>query len=814
MSGRLTIKQKSTLDILKRKNYKDPKLNEVTSLVNAAFNKDQPDEIKKEVIKSAVAWFANNPQGAGKSKDEINELVLSKIKKLATNKADTTTKKMREEERKLFDEVKGQIDQTPFEGEPDPALQQVPVVFPGQQPQQQSRLVMTNQAQPPVPAEQDEAGRQPTAQDEIVRLQAEALARIAEQGQQQPAESESYLDVLGKYIDTGSQFYKDNKKTINKGLAALTPKKIQDGSYLTELAGLAAPEIEVFQKVIKAAGLGFSKEDSASFEKMLSRDPDVMAEVPYDEAIGLVFKMMLNPDQVGVLIKTRAGQIADDTKAWWKKITGQDRDLTPKEEDIRKKIDRRRKDIEDERYRKERIDEWMGDKKDEQFSPFPADGDGGIVLEPVDAPPEKGFGPGGAGIVPDPDGKAPTPDYSDMSAYDILIPPDDGFGGTTFGQDFMAVMRNIFSGGGIKIPTEKQNKEKYLEQLKRDHPAEYQQYQDAIATYTKTINKAKLERDGFVDYVASKDYVDNAKNLTQDLVKKAIERGDIGRDEASKIYDVWNLFDEVSTGKEKMTYAQMEQLQQQIFNALPRDIITQNSDAINEFMANNIDSLKPGWEGDSDLGSFDWLNDIIKGGEDAPDIDPTTGEPMDGKPKEKKIEPPKKQPPMVEPKYRYRGKWGDTDTLFKREEEEIQKRNLIIELGHLREQLDTTNQLIQSQMTTERRRFDRCFEMPTGQQFRNRALPPSFKKEHRAIFTPQYVNPMREPDRNFYMEPTYDYGQYQDWSDNVPQSSARSYLLKDPLVYPSNADIATGGESPLLAPARDYNYILNQRFVR
>ena len=117
-------------------------------------------------------------------------------------------------------------------------------------------------------------------------------------------------------------------------------------------------------------------------------------------------------------------------------------------------------------------------------------------------------------------------------------------------------------------------------------------------------------------------------------------------------------------------------------------------------------------------------------------------------------------------------------------------------------------------MTTERRRFDRCFEMPTGQQFRNRALPDAFKKEHRAIFTPQYVNPMREPDRNFYMEPTYDYGQYQDWSDRVPQSSARSYLLKDPLVYPSNADIATGGESPLLAPAQDYNYILNQRFVR
>ena len=73
---------------------------------------------------------------------------------------------------------------------------------------------------------------------------------------------------------------------------------------------------------------------------------------------------------------------------------------------------------------------------------------------------------------------------------------------------------------------------------------------------------------------------------------------------------------------------------------------------------------------------------------------------------------------------------------------------------------------------------------------------------------------MREPDRNMFMNPTNDYGQYKEWSARVPESSARSYLIKDPLVYPSNADIATGGELPPIAPAKDYNYILNQRFIR
>jgi hypothetical protein len=767
----LTAKQSKTLDEIANQNWNKIKMNEISSLVNGVFNKDEPADIKKKAIKGGVEWFINNPKSEVKDKAAINKILISKIKKLATS--NKTTKEMRQEEKELFNEVKDKIkgvaddeEEEKYDDEPDEKKGKA---------QQPAPPVVVAQAPVPAPA---------PAQPDYEMMEMIANMRAEQNAKEINQEGESYLDTLGKYIDSGSQFYKDNKKTINKALGALTPEKIKNGSYLTELASLAYPEIEVFQQVIKEVGLGFTKEDSAKFEKMLSRDPDDWKNISYDETIQIIMKMMINPDQVGVLLQTRAGQVADDAKAWWKKIKGEDRDLSPKEEDVKEKIDKRRKEIEDKKVREKGIDDWFGIKEEEEEKK---------PVEPIPYSPFKPIHKGGGyisgggvvvgtlptGIDPVDVMNPPGPDYNDMSSYDILIPPGDEFGETTGWQDFMNFMRNLVSMGGIPIPTKNQNKAQYLEQLEREHPEAFKQYQDALNTYNKTIGKAKLERDGFVDYEQSKDYVDSAKNLTQDLIKKAIERGDIDRETAGKLYDVWDVFNGVSSGDEKMTYAQMEKLQQQLYRALPSDLIKENSDAINQFMADNIDFLQPGWEGDSDLGNFDWLNNILTG----EDVDPD-----DVNIKEKKIDP-KKIKPQAEPKYRYRGKWGDTDTLFKREDEEIEKRNLILELGHLREQLDTTNQLIQAQMATERRRFDRTFEMPYCPPVKSRALPEAFKREHRAIFTPQYVNPMREPDRNMFLNPTNDYGQYKEWSNRVPESSARSYLIKDPLIYPSNADL-------------------------
>ena len=102
-------------------------------------------------------------------------------------------------------------------------------------------------------------------------------------------------------------------------------------------------------------------------------------------------------------------------------------------------------------------------------------------------------------------------------------------------------------------------------------------------------------------------------------------------------------------------------------------------------------------------------------------------------------------------------------------------------------------------MMTDRRRFGQCFSMPEPEPYKNKGLPPAFKKQHRAIFQPQLINPLRDPMRNMRQEDTW--GQYQLWSSNVPETTARSQLLMDPLIYPSNADIATGGEEKEVAIA-------------
>jgi hypothetical protein len=390
-----------------------------------------------------------------------------------------------------------------------------------------------------------------------------------------------------------------------------------------------------------------------------------------------------------------------------------------------------------------------------------------------------------------------------MTAYEILVPPYDEYGKTTAWQDVINVLRAFFSGGGIRIPTKDENKERYLAKLKIENPQAYEQYQNAMAKYEKTIGKAKLEPNSAIDIKTSKEYIENTKNLTEKLIKQAIERGDIPRESAAGVYDAWNLLNDVESGAEKLSYQQMEALQKKLFAFLPADIIKENSDEINQYMTDNENFLIPQWEGDSNLGDFDWLRNRLAGKSDE------GGDLPDTKPKEKKIEPMKRG---AEPKYRYRGKWGNEEELFRRSEEEIERRNLIIEVQRLREDLDTTNKLIQSQLQTEQMRFGQTFNMPQSQPIQNKKLPDKFKREHRAIFTPGVIeNPMREFERNAFDECYY--GQYQGFYPTIMPTTARRDLLSNPLVYPSNADIATGGELKELAPPDQFNWILNNRFV-
>jgi len=778
----LTPKQVQTLQDLRNKRYKAIKMNELSSVLNASFNKDEPKEVKKEIVKGAVEWFLSNPKSKVKDKAAVNKILKSKIKKLASSKSDKTTKEMRAEESDIFNEVKDEIKSS------EKMEKEEEEKHDDETKTESSALSMTNQAPPPARP----------AQDEVARLQAEALARIAEQGEaQQEPDDGGIMGGIQDYIDTGSQFYKDNKKTINKALAALTPKKLEDGSYLTELIALEVPEIEVFQKVIKAVGLGFTDKDKKLYEDMLSPSEKTRNSVSKEDKLRLALKSIINPDQMGVLLKKTGEIFVEDAKGWWEKLTTGKERLTPDQREVQEKIDERRKKIDEDRKRKSVVDDWFGDDTDK-------------VVVPTDTNPFKPIAGGGddkisgGGTAYNPDLPFVPVDDNVISSYDILLPPDwKDFKDTDAGKSIAEIMANINS-GGIANLVDKSGKLD-IERFKLKDPEGYKKWKEATDIYNAKINKAGLDRGGAVDYNVSKNYIDNASSFTEDLLKKAIASGEISRDAGEGVYDLWSNFEKLKSGELQLSYDEVASLQQKLIEFLPRKVVEENSDMINQYMADNKDYLAPAFEGDSDLGDFDWLQNILEGKTAAGDIDTDLI-------KEKTLKP-DKQLPMVENKLRYRGRWGGTDEIFERQNDEIEKRNLVIEVQRLREELDTTNKLIQSQILTDQRRFDNCFAPPQPEPIRSNALPSKFKRDHRAILQPVVLpNPLRAFEKNTRDES--DFQQYKEWTPNVPETTARFQQMKNPLVYPSITDMATGGEPLYVAPAKDFDYILNQRFTR
>ena len=775
----LTKKQRDTLDKLRANKINEIKSKrDLSAVLNTAFNNDMSKETKKLIVKSYNTWLLNQPNPP-KSIAEANKKVRESISKKSTSKK--SRKEMMIEESEIFNEIKEEI---------APPKEEEEKHDDGDKPKSTS--------QAPAPAPAPASAPLPTrAQDETARLQAEALAKIAEQGEVQQAPAEQDGNMFSDYINTGSQFYKDNKKTINKVLGALTPKKLEDGSYLTELIGLEVPEIEVFQKVIKAVGLGFTDEDKKLYEKMLSTSEKTRNSVSNEDKLRLALKGIINPDQMGVLLKKTGEIFVEEAKGWWEKLTTGKERLTPDQREVQEKIDERRKKIDEDRKRKAAVDEWFGDDSDK-------------VVVPTDTNPFKPIAGGGDGKISG-GGTAYNPDLpfvpvddNIISSYDILLPPNwKDFRNTDAGKSIAEIMSSIHT-GGIANLVDKTGKLDLIKFRMKD-PEGYAKWKEATDAYNAKIGKAALDRTGAIDYNISKNYIDNASSFTEDLLKKAIASGEISREAGEGIYDLWSNFEKVKSGDLQLSYDEVANLQQKLIEFLPRKIVEENSDMINKYIADNKDYLAPAFEGDSDLGNFDWLQNILEGKTAEGDIDTDLI-------KEKTIKP-EKQLPMVETKLRYRGRWGGTDEIFERQNDEIQKRNLVIEVQRLRESVDVTNKLVQAQILTEQRRFNNCFAPPEPEPEQSKALPSKFKRDHRAIFQPVILpNSLRPFEKNTRNES--DFQQYKEWTPSVPETTARFQQMKNPLNYPSIVDMATGGEPLYVAPARDFDYILNQRFTR
>ena len=776
---RLTPLQNIILEKLKQKKYNEVKLGQLTSLVNGVFNKDQSAMVKTDVIKYGVEWLINDPKTPKSSVEAYGERLIQKMRHRAGSP--TTTSGMKKEARIIFQQVKDEIDITPAEDEEkhdddddkkddkkDDKANQAPAPVPAMP---LSALQMTNEAPPPAtppPSDPSDDGDFEEISD--------------------PVSGRSPFSHLSEYINSGTDFYKENKQTINKVLAALQQKNFDDGSYLTKLAALEYPEIEIFQQIVKGVGLGFDNNDKQLYENMLSPSKKLRDSVSEADRVRLTFKSIINPDQIGVLLKKGGEGLIQGAKDWWETLTTGKQVLSYDEKELQKRIDDRREKIDKNKNKTKAIDQWYG--LDEKKSKPPAG------LKPI------GGGTGG-GVVINPDLPTVNVDDSTISSYDILLPPNfKDYKNTSAGRNLADIMANVSTFGLVNLITKIMNPDKSIDfiKFKKFDPEGYKKYTEAMSEYNSKINKAGLEKDTAVDYKISKDYVDNTANITEELIKKAVASGKIDRPQAEIMYDLWDNFNDVKSGDLQISYDSMQQLQRKLFEVIPRDVLAQNKSMIDDYVNKNKEYISANWEGDSDLGNFDWIDQIFN-----PEVE-------DAKIKEKRLGP-KKQERMIEPKYRYRGKWGGTDEIFERDIEEIEKRNLVIEVQRLREDLDTTNRLIQAQIMTDRRRFDNCFAPPAGEPVKYKALPDKFKREHRAIFQPTVIqNSIRPFEKNTRNEASFQ--QYKEWTPKEMQNTARIEMMSNPLIYPSNVDMATGGEKLYVAPAKDFNYILNQRFVK
>lgn len=819
----LTRKQQNTYDLLITSNFDKVELRDVTSLINSLFNaviktpeqEKESKQQKRDAIKGGIKYMAEQPKHKDKSKDELNKEIVNKIKK--TSKGEKSTKELRNEEREIYSDVSSEIS------------------LPSEDDDQEERKY-DDEGQPikagdkkASQAAEAEATRQLEAERLATARQAEAVAAPAQavaaaQAAQAPTENEVIQEErqslnIGDYIKKGSKFYQDNKKTIDKISGILNKKNIADGSYLTKIASLAYPEIEIWQQAVSTIGLGFTKEDQEKF-KLLTGTPEERNQLSTEDQLWLTFKTLINPDQIGVMVNMTAQTVSEEFKdLFYKYKTGKER-LKPDQEELKEKIDRRREDIYRERNKEMDLDRWFGKKDKEPTEPI-------NPFKPIHGGSDKISG-GGAVYDPDiaDDAMFIDPDnWNYIDSYDLMFPPElEGFDDKSFQlseairtglmprtfdikgkgpKSFKDIITGLFIGGKRK-PT----REEFLDELKKQSPEAYEAYQQAYSDYQNKINKAKLEPTSKVDVETSKSYIENSKQLSKDLLQKAIEKGDISREQASAIYDSWSMYDRVLNGDIEVTYQEMENLQNKLIDTIPKDVLRENSDMVNKFMEDNIDYLQSGWEGDSDLGNFDWLADKLAEGQggETDGFDPKTG-----KPKEKKIQP--KPKPQAEPKYRYRGTtWGNEDEIFKRTDEEIDRRNLIIEIQRLREELDSTNKLIQSRIKTEQMRFDRTFNMPPPPDSTIKPLPNKFVQNHRAIFQPAVIQNSIRPFQQNSRDEAY-YGQYQAWQPTVQESTSRRELLTNQLIFPSVTDMATGGEQKEIAPPSQFNWIENQRFT-
>ena len=683
---------------------------------------------------------------------------------------------------------------------------------------------------------------------------------------------------------TGSKIYKDNKALIDSFKKNLTKEKLADGSWLTSISSLTYPEIQILQDVVNLTPLGLSSKDKSNLENILSKDKNKQNSVSTNDGIKTILKSIINPDGVGMILKTRADELSADAAEgldkWFRKATGA---APKKDENLGSLTDiiGGRIKTEDAKNKRQADLDLLKGKKTEEKPVIPVkEVDKGIVgLKPIM---DKGIT--GGKFKPVGDFGAGEIDKNQLSIADILKPPEvPGMQQTTAGQDAFSFLKGIFV-PNYGLGDKRNTPEGALTWLKTNNPAAYSEYNKKKFDYDKTVKKAGMSINSPIDMMYHKEEVLRAREFTRDLLKKASDLKELTDQEIEDIYDISETLESVLTGDAKITYKNLDDLTLGVINMIPEGIL-QAGNILGNFTDSQLKGLKASFKGDSNLTNFDSSLKQGKGRtvkinknpyKEGDDKDPPDKDPKDPKKEITETTLDKKESSKIDTDdtswsdLRPRMKWGGTDEMFIRSEDNVNIGNLVAAARGIEEEgwgngNADENMLFRRTLKTDSMRYNPngTNPMPNSNNYVKKYFNQNKKNQKQPIFNnnsyfgqthyidsndPYHYCKYKEPfipfsttsdkdfityenlnqstftpvipdagiQRNFYNE-TYSpaaFNQFLSFTAAYPQTSYQVINEKQQYAYyPDNRNLTQKKGNMNLTPAKS-NFIRNQRFIK
>ena len=632
------------------------------------------------------------------------------------------------------------------------------------------------------------------------------------------------------YFDTASDLFKQNKPLIDKVATILTPESIQSGSWLTSIAGLAVPEIQIVSQLLNFTPLGISKQDASNLDKLARNESTGLSSG--DETM-LIIKSIINPDEIGKRLTNIAGSALGDIGNTISRAVGHKvaEPISQAQQDSATMVAGRKASTASDLAKQKYIEEHS-------TQPIPT-GSSGVISAPprmIDAVPPKGAAPQGTAS------QATTPAS--------LIPPDVAKYGWTDPTvlDDIARWTQLVLTGRSAVP---KDKAEYLARLKLTDPELYDKYQSEMEVYNWKLNKSTKTLDSDIDtsFPQNQNIIEAIQSLNDYLMKKS---GKVTSDVASQSYDISTALTDVMKGTKQMSYNDIKNIGEYVMNLYPASVIdTIDPHDLKQLLLPIKQITQPLFEGDSDLsgvvvGVANKFNDLKKVSTRSPEInpDPAGVEPVSEE--EKKIaenkvkdDENKKQEELRKtqnlkisekrietgsddafPRLRPRLEWGGTDELLIRKEDEFKNAQIYNEMMSINPEgwyNGVGNKLFLGNEKLDKMRYSNTFKLPPqpirniGEEvnprafhgridnhnirrkfsYKNESLNDNFNQLQQPVWNSQYA----PTDDGFkYARDQYDIGQFQSPTSKFFETTYPSVQHEQYHNYfPNTINSQTGG---------------------